>query len=283
MKRLGVLALLFAAAVPVLAGCAADDDDSGDDDNDDNEAGDDDDYDVWRPAPGTSWQWQLTGTIDASLDVAMYDVDLFDAPDGVLDALHADGRTVICYFSAGSYEEWRDDAGDFPGGALGNDLDGWEGERWLDVRSEAVRSLMEARLDVAAARGCDGVEPDNVDGYDNDTGFDLTAADQLAYNRFLADAAHARGLSVGLKNDVGQLGDLAGKFDWALNEECHVYDECDAYEEFLDRDKAVFNAEYVDDWSDAEALAADVCGDYPDLSTIIKEWDLTANRLGCEE
>jgi len=31
-------------------------------------------------------------------------------------------------------------------------------------------------LDLAAQRGCDGVEPDNVDGYSNDNGFGLTAA-----------------------------------------------------------------------------------------------------------
>ena len=42
------------------------------------------------------------------------------------------------------------------------------------------------RLDVARAKGCDGVEPDNVDGYANKTGFDLTKDDQLRFNRFLA-------------------------------------------------------------------------------------------------
>src|SRR5687767_3273706 len=72
----------------------------------------------WQPAPGTSWQWQLTGTIDTSLDVVMYDVDLFDAPDDVLTRLRADQRIVICYFSAGSHEDWRPDAADFPAAAI---------------------------------------------------------------------------------------------------------------------------------------------------------------------
>lgn len=52
------------------------------------------------------------------------------------------------------------------------------------------------RLDVAVYKGCDGVEPDNVDGYTNNTGFILTAEDQLMYNRFLADEAHERGLLI---------------------------------------------------------------------------------------
>src|SRR5262249_26019023 len=133
---------------------------------------------VWVPPPGTTWQWQLTGVIDTSFDVAMYDIDLFDAPQTVIDSLHAQGRIVICYFSAGSYENWRSDASSFPSASLGNALSGWPGERWLDVRSDAVRTIMRARLDRAVTKRCDGVEPDNVDGFANNTGFPLTAADQ---------------------------------------------------------------------------------------------------------
>lgn len=259
-----------------IFGCDDDGDDNGDDD-------DDDSGNVWQPEPGTSWQWQLTGTIDTSFDVEMYDVDLFNVPKATIQTLRNDGRIVICYFSAGSLEDWRDDAGVFPEEALGNDLEGWEGERWLDITSEAVRAIMESRLDVAVEKGCDGVEPDNMDGYANDNGLGLTAEDQIDFNRFIAEAAHDRDLSVGLKNDMDQLSDLVDWFDWALNEECHAFDECDMYEVFIDAGKAVFNAEYVDAWGEAEDLAADVCGAYPDLDTIIKEWDLTANRLSCDE
>lgn len=277
MRHRWIIPVLCAMGL-LAAGCANDDGDADDGGADDDAGGDD----IWRPAPGTTWQWQLSGAIDASFDAQMYDIDLFDAPVETIDGLRSAGRIVICYFSAGSYEDWRDDAGEFPAEALGNDLDGWEGERWLDVRDETVRDIMLARLDVALDKGCDGVEPDNVDGYDNDNGLGLTATDQLDFNRFIADAAHARGLSVGLKNDLGQLDELADDFDWALNEECHAYDECAAYDEFLAAGKAVFNAEYVDDWTDASALAADICGAFPQISTIIKEWDLTANRIACD-
>ena len=52
---------------------------------------------------------------------------------------------------------------------------------------------MAARLDLAVSRQCDGVEPDNMDGYMNDSGFDMTGAHQLAYNRWLAErGARAR-------------------------------------------------------------------------------------------
>ncbi|MCR9160471.1 MAG: endo alpha-1,4 polygalactosaminidase [Nannocystaceae bacterium] len=239
---------------------------------------------IWQPAPGTSWQWQLVGDIDTSVDVAVYDIDLFDAPQAIIDALHADGRSVICYFSAGSYEEWRDDADAFPAAAIGEPLDGWPGEAWLDHRDASIRAIMQARLDVALAKGCDAVEPDNVDGYINDTGFALTADEQLDYNRFLASEAHARGLSIGLKNDVDQVGALLDDFDWALNEECVAYQECQTLSPFIDQGKAVFHVEYVDDTAQGPGLAEQVCPQTTALgfSTLIKEWDLTIWRLPCE-
>ena len=154
---------------------------------------------VWQPTPGTSWQWQLSGTIDTSYDVEMYDIDLFDTPQAILDELHGDGRIVICYMSAGSYEEWRPDAGDFPEEVLGEPLDDWPGERWLDIsRIDLLGPIMTARMDLAVQKECDGIEPDNIDGYTNNTGVPLTAEDQLTYNIWLANQAHQRGLSIGL-------------------------------------------------------------------------------------
>ena len=203
---------------------------------------------IWRPAPGTSWQWQLSGRIDTSRDVAMYDVDLFDTPPTTVDRLHAEGRVVVCYFSAGSWEDWRPDRDAFPADIRGSPLGGWPDERWLDVRRlDVLGPIMEARLDLAVVKGCDGVEPDNVDGFDNHTGFPLTAADQRRYNTWLAERAHERGLSVGLKNDLGQIPALVGLFDWALNEQCFEYDECSALFPFVSAGKAVFGVEYRGD------------------------------------
>jgi hypothetical protein len=34
---------------------------------------------LWVPSPKTTWQWQLNGLpLDTSVDVEMYDIDLFD-------------------------------------------------------------------------------------------------------------------------------------------------------------------------------------------------------------
>lgn len=203
---------------------------------------------VWQPEPGTSWQWQLTGEINTSWDVAMYDIDLFDTPQATIDALHEEGRIVVCYFSAGTWEDWREDADDFPAEVMGEPMEDWEGERWLDIRRiDLLGPLMRRRLDLAAEKRCDGVEPDNVDGYTNRTGFDLSYDDQLAYNRWLARQAHRRGLSIGLKNDLDQIADLVDHFDWALNEQCFQYEECETLLPFIDAGKAVFGVEYEGD------------------------------------
>jgi hypothetical protein len=197
---------------------------------------------------GMTWQWQLQGEVNTGWDVAMYDIDLFDTPPATIRRLKDDGRIVVCYFSAGSHEDWRPDAGDFPPAVVGRRLGGWPGERWLDVRArEALAPVMLARLDLAVEKGCDGVEPDNVDGYANATGFPLTAADQIAYNRWLAAEAHARGLSIGLKNALDLVPALVDDFDWALNESCFQYDECDALLPFVEAGKAVFGVEYTGD------------------------------------
>jgi hypothetical protein len=209
----------------------------------------------------------------------MYDIDLFDASQSVIDQLHADGRVVICYFSAGSWEEWRPDAADFPSEVLGNDLEGWPGEKWLDIRRlDVLGPIMAARLDLAVHKNCDGVEPDNVDGYSNsnNTGFPLDAQDQRSYNIWLAEQAHARALSIGLKNDLDQILDLVSYFDWVLNEECFSYAECDLLTPFVQANKAVFGVEYKLDSSQFCPQANALNFDF-----IKKNGDLDAWRESC--
>ncbi|MBI5156453.1 MAG: endo alpha-1,4 polygalactosaminidase [Acidimicrobiia bacterium] len=230
----------------------------------------------WIPPQETTWQIQLQGEIDTSLDVAVYEVDLFDTPQGTIDALHADGRRVICYFSAGSHEDWRSDADAFADSVLGLPLEGWPGERWLDIRRlDLFGAILEARLDLAADKGCDAVDPDNVEGYANPTGFGLTAADQLAFNRWLAAEAHGRGLGIGLKNDLAQIPDLVDAFDFAVNEECFAFAECGLLAPFLDAGKAVLAIDYSFDRS--VCLEAGAMG----LSLVFKEWDLGAELETC--
>ena len=148
----------------------------------------------YRPTVATTWQWQLVGTINTGYSVDLYDIDLFDVPTSLIASIQASGKRVICYFSAGSFEDFRSDASSFRAQDLGTPLGDFPDEKWLDIRSASVLAIMEARLDLAVQKGCDGVEPDNMDGYDNDSGFDLTASDQLDFNRTIANEAHERGL-----------------------------------------------------------------------------------------
>jgi hypothetical protein len=200
---------------------------------------------IWSPAPRTTWQWQLTTPVDRSVRARMFDIDLFDNSAAVVRALHARGRRVVCYMSAGSLEAWRPDARRLPRSVVGKPLEGWPGEHWLDVRRlDVLGPFLKRRLDLCRAKGFDGVEADNVDAYENASGFPLSAADQLAFNRFLARAAHARGLSIGLKNDLDQVSALEPSFDWAINEQCFQYHECARLRPFVAAGKAVFNVEY---------------------------------------
>ncbi len=208
----------------------------------------------------------------------MYDIDLFDAPQATIDQLHDAQRAVVCYLSAGSWESWRPDAADFPATVLGDPLDPpFADERWLDIRQLAILGpILAARFDLAAAKGCDGVEPDNVDGYANSTGFPLSYQDQIAYNLMLASMAHERGLSVGLKNDLDQLADLSTSFDWALDEQCWEFGECGRLAPFVAQGRAVFGVEYSGD-------PALFC---PPLNALGYSWlkkrlDLDAWRVDC--
>ena len=200
---------------------------------------------IWHPPLNTSWQWQLTTPVKQDVKARMFDIDMFDNDASVVASLHQKGRKVVCYISVGTWENWRPDAKKFPKSVLGEDVVGWPGEKWLDIRRiDILGPIMKARMDLCQAKGFDGMEPDNVDGYTNDSGFPLTYNDQIAYNTFIAKEAHARGLSVGLKNDLDQVRDLLPAFDWALDEQCFQYSECIKLLPFIKADKAVFEVEY---------------------------------------
>ena len=203
----------------------------------------------YKPDTNTSWQWQLTGDINTSYNVELYDIDLFDSNKTLIQSLKHNGKKVICYFSAGSWEDWRSDASDFPSSVKGSKMDGWD-ELWLDISNEELAPIMRARLDLAVQKGCDGVEPDNMDGYTNSTGFALSSDDQLAYNKFIANEARKRGLSVGLKNDLDQIIELEPYYDFSVNEQCHAFSECNKMTPFIDKNKPVFNAEYKQEYVD---------------------------------
>lgn len=231
---------------------------------------------VTTPPARAAWQWQLDGPLNLSASAALYDVDGFDTSRAQVAHLHRAGRYVVCYVDVGTWERWRPDASRFPRALLGAS-NGWPGERWLDVRRiDQLAPLLRARFGRCRAKGFDAVEPDNVDGYSNDSGFPLTAADQLRFNRWVARAAHAQGLAVALKNDLEQAPALAPSFDFAVLEQCFQYRECTSARPFLRAGKGVYDAEYA---LPTSAFCADArrLG----INAIRKRLDLHAWRESC--
>jgi hypothetical protein len=213
----------------------------------------------WQPtsAAPIHWQWQIGTDFNISTDlvpsVTVYDVDGFSTSQATVTALHDLGYKVIAYFSFGTYEDWRPDAASFPSNVKGS-TNGWPGENWLDIRADSVKTIMTARINLAVSKGFDAIEPDNIDGYSNSTGFPLTASNQLAYNEWIATAVHAAGLSVGLKNDIDQVPTLEPYFDWCLNEESYKYSEYSNLSDFVNANKAVFEVEYGSSTSQASTM-----------------------------
>ncbi len=200
----------------------------------------------WQPKVGESFVIQYTGTVDLNRSAKVYNLDWETTTAAQVSQLHSRGVHVICYLSAGSSENWRSDYGKFPASVKGAGLDGWPGENWLDVRQTGtLMPIMAARMDVCKQKGFDAVDPDNTDGWSQQTGFSISQADQVTYQRGLADAAHKRGMAIGLKNDVEQISQMAGIVDFAVNEQCNEYGECGTYTGFLASGKPVYNVEYA--------------------------------------
>jgi hypothetical protein len=201
---------------------------------------------MWKPKPGSgTWQFQLQGKIDTKIPADVYEVDGFDVGRKTVKELHARGRKVICYIDVGSWENYRPDRKQFPRSVIGKKYDGYPDERWLDIRRfRKFAKPLKARIAMCARKGFDALEPDNINGYQNRTGFPLTAKDQLRFNRWIAKQAHRRGLSVALKNDGAQARKLVRNFDFAVVEQCFQYNECGQYRPFVRAGKAVFAVEY---------------------------------------
>lgn len=207
--------------------------------------------------PGTSWDWQIGGTPNPGVlanahptsGQKMLDVDMENTSASQITSIKGQGITPVCYIETGSWENYRSDASQFPKAALGNTLNGYPDERYLNITNSTVESLIKARIQRAAAKGCAGIEPDlddtwQANGYN--TGFNLSYSSVLAYNHRLADYAHSLGLMFGLKNAGGtqQVADSVSFTDFALNEQCNQYGECAGYKAYIAAGKAVFQVEY---------------------------------------
>jgi hypothetical protein len=238
---------------------------------------------IWKPVAGTTWNYELRSAIkDMTADAEVWDIDLFDNDEATIASLQSEGKRVLCYFSAGSYEEWRQDKDKFQDSDLGNDLNGWPGERWLNTNSENVRRIMRSRLDIAVQKKCDGVEPDNVDAYDNENGLNLGEPDATDFVTFLANEAHTRNLSVALKNAGAIVPSVIDLFEYSVQEQCIQFNNCEQFMPFIEANKPVFHVEYPkgEETNNNNLVAPNtkesVCGNSAaaGFSTIIKNIDL---------
>jgi hypothetical protein len=214
---------------------------------------------TWTPVPNGALHWQLQGDVVPAPGTKVIDSDVFDTPATQVKKWRDQGLYPVCYVNVGAFEDWRDDAIDFPDDVIGADYDGWQGERWLDISHfKALAPVMEARLDLCADKGFLAVEPDNIDGYDNETGFDITRDDQVAYLHWLIGQAHKRGLAIGQKNAPDLISDLVNEMDFALLESAWRDNFLADFTPYHQQNKPVFAVEYREDGADLAAVCADI-------------------------
>jgi hypothetical protein len=235
--------------------------------------------DWWQPAAGLTWDWQLTGPLDLTHDVDVYDID-WETDQATVDALLARGIKLICYVSVGTWEEWRSDADDYPDEAIGPLWPEWD-EYFVDIRSEAVRDIVARRMDVCASRGFHALEPDNMDIFEleGDSGFPLNEAIGLEFALWLASEAHARGLAIVQKNASSLTADLVNQYDGVLTEDCFADDWCEEVLAYSEADKPVFMAEYTDTGVDFDAACS--FANENGCSPVLKDRDLTDELVSC--
>jgi len=219
---------------------------------------------LWQPKVAEPFQIILSGHPDTSVKVApdfvnIFDLDLFNTPASTIKYLRDNGKKVICYFSAGSSEDWRPDYKQFQKNEMGQRVSKddagssfWEGEKWLNIKNSNPNSnqlpnvwkIMQSRIKLAYEKGCNAIDPDNTDAYDNKNGLGLTSKDAVQYVRFMAKEAARYNMSTGLKNSGSILGQVQDVIQFAVNEECAAMNECTEYKTFL-RSKPVFHIEYT--------------------------------------
>ena len=232
------------------------------------------------PPPGASWAARLDGAVDVELEVDFFYLDVEQQDPGELESLRASGRHYFCYLSAGSVEEFRDDADEFPPAAIGNQLANFENERWLDVRDSGVRELMARRVSALAESGCDGIPPSSLAVHAADTGFALTLDDTLDYARWLAERIHAAGMSAGLQGPAALTDQLWPTFDFGLQIDCLARSACSEFDVFRQANKPVLHIEFGDEQS-----APELCSSAEQLGfdPLITDPGFHGSRIACRD
>lgn len=211
---------------------------------------------VTPPPAGAQLDYQIGGAYTPDPGVGVVDRDRTVAP--------APGAYNICYVNAFQTQPeaarwWRAHHRGLLLRSHGRYVvDSAWNEMLLDTSTAAKRRalvrIVGRWIDGCRRSGFQAVEPDNLDSWGRSRGR-LTMRDNKAYASLLIARAHARGLAIAQKNtpELGGAGRAMG-FDFAIAEECNVYDECDRYTgPFGDR---VYEIEYTDNGGAANFDAA---------------------------
>lgn len=202
----------------------------------------------WKPAAGVSFDWELDDiTTNSTFTGTVVDVDAFTTDAATVAALHAKGHKVIAYLSVGTLEDDRTDAALLPKEVIGNKYKEWPKEKWLDIRQiDKLKPWLNSRFNNILQKGFDGIEPDNLDGYEAKTGFPLTESDARKYVDYLIEMAHVNGLAIGQKNVPDWSADYAAKLDFALTEDAFKQGWQEKLIPYIKLGKPVFTVEYTD-------------------------------------
>ncbi len=213
------------------------------------------------PSGKIVWDWQIGADGDSHIvapaGARLMDVDGFGTSAAKVAQMKAAGIYTVCYINAGSYQPGYPDSSLYPSYLkIQADAD-WPGEYFLDVTDvfkpgSVLASILDARFQMCKDKGFDALEPDNLQNDENVSGGKITTQQQIDFNGWVADHAHAHGLAVFQKNgpDKILLKDKTGKmmvekFDGILNEECQRYSECGPLAEYISRGKPALDVEYT--------------------------------------
>lgn len=236
---------------------------------------------VLPPTDGV-FDYQLGGPYDSvEIDgqTAPIDVVVRDATAEPLD-----GAYSICYVNG--FQTQPGDDGLWSDELLLHDSEGdavidpdWPDESVLDPSSEKQRAgilaVIGPVIDGCADDGYDAVEIDNLDTWTRFPEIDEAGAHALA--RAYVDRAHRAGLAIAQKNaaEITEVARTDLGFDFAVAEECAVWDECGAYRDAYG--EHVLQIEYPDALFEAGLTFANACaaGDRAPL-TIQRDRELVA-------
>lgn len=228
----------------------------------------------WQKFPADEWEnrtWaQLAwghksggrDTITSKTKVVLVDVD---DTDEIARLKKKEDLVVACSFSAGTLELFRSDISSkwYDAVVPGADLASWD-EIWLDLsKLSKIKKVLRPRFNRAKALGCDALELDNVDCFLADdcwkssfSTVEKARKAEIKFIKWLSKAAHSRGMGIGLKNGLEILSSVASKIDFAVNEQCQEYDECNYYEPLIEQNKMILAVEYSKRSTGAKVCAA---------------------------